>query len=615
LGGTGSWPFRSFFEQVFASVWRHVEACVPDGTFWAGVLAVELPLYFLSAKRDRQIIDVKSMARSTFLKILGVSISLACLFFFRAFRYLLYPTGDRYYEYEVPSLEFVALFFSIALAAIPFIVLLSAIRASKQSRIKLELQALFLVLGLACFTGLNSETLNWYIPGREDTLNYELPLAVLAIALVTSLKPKFSFDRLIENFQSVVLVFLVFGLFLILQSVLVWARITGEDLSPRAIENADARGTLTNRVVWVIFDEFDYASMMNRPERFEMPAFDRLLRESFVAENAYPPNFWTNQSLPSLLTGQIVSKAEPISPRRLELTLENGATPGSISDVDNIFAKVKQLGGTTGVVGWVHPYPRLFQGSLDYGYWQPSQVLKCETITECMAELAADAFQSLPTANPFVSRKQIRTGALAPDKSLNGQIERSRFLREKALKLAGDERLNFVFLHFSIPHARFIGRDFEPATKGYFEALEAVDEAVQMMREQMEAKGLWDSTTLIISADHWWRFKTEEYLSFMPAEQRNEVMKDKRVPFLVKLANKPERFTYPNQFNTIATYDLVLGILSGELKTGTDLADRIEKLRAERPAEMNYVPEREKIPEGMFKRNAGDFSIGSIDPE
>ena len=152
-------------------------------------------------------------------------------------------------------------------------------------------------------------------------------------------------------------------------------------------------------------------------------------------------------------------------------------------------------------------------------------------------------------------------------------------------------------------------------TNGYFDSLEAVDESLRLIRQEMEAKGVWDSTTLIVSGDHWWRFKTNEYLSYLPEKTRNEVMQDRRVPFVIKLAGRSEKFVYSTQFNTVATRSIVLGLLSGELKTGSDIADKIDAMRSKSPIELDHIPDRERIAPDVFERNAGNFRFDRVDPD
>jgi hypothetical protein len=541
------------------------------------------------------------------LAIFAVSFSLACLLFVRAFRYLLHPVFHGYYEYEAPRLEFVTLFLCVAAVTLVFASILFAVEFVTNRAGKIFLQSLFLVLGLACFMGLNDEILNWLIEERAKSLNYELPLLILAIAFLGALKSGFSFENVFNKFLSITSIFIFYGIFLFANSLWVMSGFGGYDLSPQVVENPELNSSVPNRVVWLVFDELEYATAMNRPRQFQMPEYERLLNESFVGEKAFPTNFWTKQALPSLLAGRIATASEPTSPKNLNLTFLDDRS-GTLSDDGNIFTKVKASGGTTGVVGWVHPYTRLFQNSLDRGYWVGAQVVRCDGIFNCMPELFSDAFESWPIANPFAENKRTnKLGRLNDHRFMEGQLRRAPLLQERALDLAADERLNFVFVHLSIPHARFVKRDLSPSTVGYFDSLEAVDETLVSVRKQLEAKGIWDSTSLIVSGDHWWRFKTNEYLSYLPEAKRNEVMQDQRVPFIVKLAGRSERFVYSEQFNTVATQNIVLGLLSGEIKSGADIANRIEKLRQERPLEINHIPKRERPMDDVFERNSGGF--------
>jgi hypothetical protein len=100
----------------------------------------------------------------------------------------------------------------------------------------------------------------------------------------------------------------------------------------------------------------------------------------------------------------------------------------------------------------------------------------------------------------------------------------------------------------------------------------------------MEAAGLWDASIVIVSSDHWWRaihrgdwgLTPEEELVF--ADER-----DRRIPFLLKLANQHETSVYPRAFNTLLVHDLILDLLTGGGATPASVADWLDERRATAP--------------------------------
>ena len=84
--------------------------------------------------------------------------------------------------------------------------------------------------------------------------------------------------------------------------------------------------------------------------------------------------------------------------------------------------------------------------------------------------------------------------------------------------------------------------------------------------KSMEAKGDWDKSIVLVSADHWWR----------DALKLNG-RRDHRIPFLLKLADQKARLDCDGLFNTVLTRELLLKLLRGEMKTPSEVAEWIER--------------------------------------
>jgi hypothetical protein len=128
---------------------------------------------------------------------------------------------------------------------------------------------------------------------------------------------------------------------------------------------------------------------------------------------------------------------------------------------------------------------------------------------------------------------------------------------EWAKRAIADPELSLIMLHLPVPHPPFFydrtRRDHSlrqsPVT-GYYDSLELVDRSLGELRSTLERAGLWDDTSLVVSADHPCRFS--EHL----IGRRTET-----IPFLVKLAGKSQPFHYSGRFNTVLTKDLILTML------------------------------------------------------
>jgi hypothetical protein len=158
---------------------------------------------------------------------------------------------------------------------------------------------------------------------------------------------------------------------------------------------------------------------------------------------------------------------------------------------------------------------------------------------------------------------------------------------ESALKAAVDPDLDLVLVHSPAPHPPGIydrlKNDFSLESKnGYIDNLELVDRTTGDLRRAMESAGIWDQTTVIVSADHWWRTEMWSRGPFWTREDAaaSGGKMDHRIPFLVKLAGQREQLTYTAGFNTIATHDLILALMRGEVSSPVSVADWLDRHRS-----------------------------------
>ena len=331
----------------------------------------------------------------------------------------------------------------------------------------------------------------------------------------------------------------------------------------------------------MIFDELDQESIVNRPDNIKMDSWEELASQSVVSENAFPPNNYTQKSIPSLLTGRQVVQARPDGTRELQIKFSPEESAIRIQDSENIFSDVKAAGGRSGIVGWFHPYVRLFENEADAAFWYPDAVSTCVSLSECVMQNLAVVFNSLPFSNPFESKKQLKFEELFSDARVAAQIDRIPQMRQHAVELAADHRLDLVYLHFSFPHAPYFDKEVRQ-TDNYLASLELVDKTLGEIREAIDRSGLSEKTAIIISSDHWWRLKTEE--NFDGDEKKL------RVPFVVQAGGK-RRIEVTQAFNTIVTRYLIGAILRGEITANEDVPTWLNRFATEHPDIVNVRPD------------------------
>jgi hypothetical protein len=317
------------------------------------------------------------------------------------------------------------------------------------------------------------------------------------------------------------------------------------------------------RVVWVIFDEWDqYLTFENPSFRPRLPELSRIRQEGFYADHAISPAGETQYSLPSLINGRVVRTAEASGPGELQLTYAGADTAVPWSREPTIFSSARSMGLNPAIVGWAHPYCRLFGDSTAFCHWTEVG-MQYNSMGSTLPEIFANQ-----------SRALFETFQLSPfGQTLGTRQHKNVYVEsmEWAERAAADPGLSMIMLHLPIPHPPFfydrIRRDHSlrqsPVT-GYYDSLELVDRSVGELRSTLEGAGLWDDTSLVLSADHPCRF-SDQLIG----------RKTEYIPFLVKLAGNSQPIHYSRQFNTVLTKDLILTMLAKPHFSYQDLAEWI----------------------------------------
>jgi len=317
------------------------------------------------------------------------------------------------------------------------------------------------------------------------------------------------------------------------------------------------------RVLWVVFDDLDYELVYaRRPEGLALPAFDALRRSSVFAEEAYPPASNTTCSLPALIVGRGVARAQRSGPAELRLRFDDGQT-GRWSQQTTVFDRARALGVASALIGWYHPYCRIFG----------SRLAKCQW------------FQYLanpPGSWPMGGRAQLdllinslpgcfRLGLAQRTGLTDSRVVVRRAwhvalykrLHREALASLRRPELGLIFAHYSIPHPPYVydraQRRFTVETAGTYEGnLDLADQTLAEIGHALDESGLADRTVLIVTSDHWHRHVRPAE----PEEPEVEVGRpDQRVPFMVRLPRQNTGLAVSSVFRTTRTASLVLSML------------------------------------------------------
>ena len=152
-------------------------------------------------------------------------------------------------------------------------------------------------------------------------------------------------------------------------------------------------------------------------------------------------------------------------------------------------------------------------------------------------------------------------------------------IRDRAYQEAVDPRIDFLYVHFPTPHLYSIydakRKDFSLSeSTTYFDNLALVDRTVGELRRKLEQAGLWDTTTLLISADHGLRYVLwHGGMNWTP--QFDRLLEDGQsptVPFILKLGGESKPAVYDPPFSAVVTGDMALAVLRGEVATSAQAA-------------------------------------------
>jgi hypothetical protein len=315
-----------------------------------------------------------------------------------------------------------------------------------------------------------------------------------------------------------------------------------------------------NRVVWIIFDELDADIVFtHRPQGLHLPNFDSLAAQSTVATQAISPSPNTAVSMPALLTGVPLAWARPEGYSSLRVSPSDGSEPVDLRSLPNVFQAVSEAGFQTSIIGWYHPYCRLFPAIPDFCFWRPIY----QTITG----------QRMAEEKTVLDALKDQIASISPMNNRRLAVDAYKKILQHG-KLAAATHSGLILIHFPIPHSPVIydrSKHRISVTKfsnihGYLDNVALADRTIQEIREVMEETETWDRSTVIVSSDHVWRYA-----------QLYTGTKSVHVPFLVKMPGQRTKLEVKSDFQTIRTRELVLLILKGTIQTNDQAAAWISK--------------------------------------
>jgi uncharacterized membrane protein YhaH (DUF805 family) len=504
-----------------------------------------------------------------------IAISLANLMFFRIWRELL-NGKQAYFNKEMPRENFLAVMLSVLILTVAFW-LVAEIAARSQSPLLQTLVRWAFLLVVLLSTSYNK---------LGVTLHRMIGVAgivVWAALTIVILYLLYRYQKTVAHVLATVLVIASPFVLVTFAQDIWWIS------AFRKMNFADAQPAPPlpakhgQRVLWIIFDELDYRQAFeHRDPSVQLPELDRLRAESFSAQNAYPPNRITELSLPSLINGRLIKDVKPIGAGDLAIVYDKAKDQKRWSREPDVFTDARSLGRNVGIVAWYHPYCRILGATVTRCTWEDISLLFGELRRDPALGLAIrDQLADVVNTNWELRRLHLWPGPEELERSED--IDDYRRLMPAVLRDVADPSLDTVFLHLPVPHPvgiydRATGQLTVDRHNGYLDNLVLTDRTFGDIRKAMEQAGVWDSTTVIVSADHWWRSDFwRTHSGWTHRDDAAAEVIDHRIPFIVKFAGQTTGAAYAPQWNTVLTRELIAEIEIGNVKDAASLATWLDR--------------------------------------
>jgi hypothetical protein len=551
-----------------------------------------------------------------------IALSLSNLWFFDVWRYFLisHPNSYPYYHWKPnPAPILLATMLDVLLLSTVFWVGISLIRHSRNRFLLKLARVLFLVVFFLTLIDFLMSTIypsfrllidlmrggeQLFFSSRWSKIAFLglLVIEVVAAFLVTTIlfhRLVFRRQQLIKLSTALLLICSPFVFITFAQAISQWASFRSADAFVDKSAQMEPHPKVGGRVVWLIFDEMDFRlSFVDRPSAVQLPAFDQLRDQAVFADNAYPPGGATDLSLPSLITGRLISWNHRTAPNEMMLTFADNNERAGWSTQPNVFSKARAMGFNTALDGWYHPYCRIIGDSLTRCYWESPGIRflpdkdVATLLTHSSQVSVSDSMLRIGEAALIPEPVRVLTAPWEGNTWRRFTIENFTNIHREALTLVTDPRLDLIFIHYPIPHPPGIydksSHDFSlSSTSGYLDSLELADRTLAELQRAMEKAGLWDATTLIVSSDHRLRADRlwQHHVMWSPSFTKEDVAvfnrtDDERVPFILKLPHETKGLEYQAPFNTVLTSDLVLAILKGDISGEADVGKWLDQHRS-----------------------------------
>ncbi len=342
----------------------------------------------------------------------------------------------------------------------------------------------------------------------------------------------------------------------------------------------------TPSIVWIIFDEFDASVAFNhRPASMSIPHIDAFRKESVSFSRAYSPSNSTVTAVPSLLTGSEFTTVSRKFRSDLLLLKPEGVEEHSFRDTPNVISWANKAGVPVTLVGWTHPYCRIFGDQLAQCAWQGIDLMS-------VSQRWAAAFQRLGTWAAAVAQAEQEAmpsfGDLCADRLTSNTLNVHAYegMRERIRSILVQQRKDvhrfltsgvggLRILHLATPHPPPVAQGTPESGSEWLRGSVSIsanftvaDNIFAEIRGILEGRGEWDESLVILTSDHGLRSFWEELGCLVNEDiallrHRNEL----HVPLMVKWPNESRAIEISDKVSTLMIAPLIRGHLEGRIHT------------------------------------------------
>lgn len=363
---------------------------------------------------------------------------------------------------------------------------------------------------------------------------------------------------------------------------------------PAAAASPNSSSPKAPSIVWVIFDEFDASiAWRNRPASMKLPWIDRFRAEAVNFTNASAPSTYTVTAIPSLLTGLPYDRVVRKETSDILLAVPGSDKEYSFRDTPNVIDWANAAGVPVSLVGWTHPYCRIFGSKLAQCAWHENpHMSSSQTWAVALRDLSfpravfAQMWQegkgiSADPCDGTGLRNLTTVGFEDYRETLRGIVD---LQREEVRGFLQSGVKGLRILHLATPHPPGISREKGKSSAGddklntaFAANYATADSIFGEIRSILEERGEWDSSLVILTSDHGLRSFWE--LTSCLAEEDRQLLQhrdERSVPLIVKWPGGAAPATIEEPVSTLVLAPMVRAYLQREMATPEEFARWIQ---------------------------------------